>query len=147
MPARYAGPTASYACSFLARCYSEIVQDIEARDHQLVQIVDAAMAEAARKAGTWLACRPGCAECCIGPFSITLLDAQRLRRGLSELDVTDPERAGRVLANILTDESRNTGVYYDDKGRPMLGSTLVRDPKFQDCVVVETRALLATAGA
>ena len=58
-----------------------------------------------------------------------------------------PERAGRVLANILTDESRNTGVYYDEKGRPMLGSTLVRDPKFQDCVVAETRALLATAGA
>jgi Fe-S-cluster containining protein len=72
------------------------VEQIEARDSQLVQIVDAAMAEAARKAGAWLVCRPGCAECCIGPFSITLLDAWRLRRGLSELDASDPERAGRV---------------------------------------------------
>jgi hypothetical protein len=37
-----------------------------------------------------------------------------------------------------------TGVYYDEKGHPMLGSALVRDPAFQDRVVVETRALLAT---
>jgi hypothetical protein len=58
-----------------------------------------------------------------------------------------PERTARVIAAILTDESRNTGVYYDDKGRPMLGSTLVRDPKFQDRVVAETRALLSTIPA
>jgi hypothetical protein len=32
-----------------------------------------------------------------------------------------------------------------DEGRhPMRGSALVRDPKFQDRVVAETRALLAT---
>jgi len=37
-----------------------------------------------------------------------------------------------------------TGVYYDEKGHPMLGSALVRDPKFTDRVVAETRALLAT---
>src|ERR1700721_2042171 len=37
-----------------------------------------------------------------------------------------------------------TGVYYDEKGHPMLGSALVCDPKFQDHVVAETRALLAT---
>jgi hypothetical protein len=30
------------------------------------------------------------------------------------------------------------------KGQPMLGSTLARDPKFQDRIVAETRALLAT---
>jgi len=56
-----------------------------------------------------------------------------------------PERSARVIAEILTDESQKTGVYYDEKGRPMLGSTLVRDPKFQERVVAETRALLATA--
>src|SRR5215468_8371976 len=67
-----------------------------ASDQALIQIVDAALAEAARKAGAWLACRPGCAECCIGPFAITPLDADRLRRGLSELESSDPERAARV---------------------------------------------------
>jgi hypothetical protein len=44
----------------------------------------------------------------------------------------------------VANESGETGVYYDDRGQPMLGSTLVRDPKFQDRVVAETRALLST---
>jgi NAD(P)-dependent dehydrogenase (short-subunit alcohol dehydrogenase family) len=55
-----------------------------------------------------------------------------------------PSRAARVITKILTDESPKTGVYYDEKGERMLGSNLVRDPKFQDRVVSETRALLAT---
>jgi NAD(P)-dependent dehydrogenase (short-subunit alcohol dehydrogenase family) len=54
-----------------------------------------------------------------------------------------PERAGQVIAEVLTEDSNETGVYYDEKGRPMLGSVLVRDPAFQDRVVAETRALLA----
>jgi hypothetical protein len=32
-----------------------------------------------------------------------------------------------------------TGVYYDEKGHPMLGSAAVRDPKFQDRVVADAR--------
>jgi len=55
-----------------------------------------------------------------------------------------PKRAGRVSAKVLIDESGQTGVYYDEKGKPMLGSTLARDPNFQDRVVAETRALLST---
>jgi len=47
----------------------------------------------------------------------------------------------------LTDAPGQTGVYYDEGGRPMQGSTLVRDPKFQDRVVAETRGLLATVPA
>lgn len=58
-----------------------------------------------------------------------------------------PERAARVIAKILTDESGKSGVYYDEKGHPMLGSEQVRDLKFQDRVVAETRALLASAPA
>jgi Fe-S-cluster containining protein len=65
-------------------------------DPELVQIVDRAMAEAVRKSGSWLLCRPGCHECCIGPFPITQLDAARLREGLSELGGRDPQRAARV---------------------------------------------------
>ena len=45
---------------------------------------------------------------------------------------------------VLLNASGQTGIYYDDGGRPILGSVLVRDPKFQDRVVAETRALLAT---
>lgn len=65
-------------------------------DQQLVQIVDAALAEAARKSGEWLACRKGCTQCCYGPFPISQLDAARLRQGLSELDRSDPRRAQHV---------------------------------------------------
>jgi len=61
--------------------------------------------------------------------------------------LSTPKRAGRVIAKILTDTSGATGVYYDESGHPMLGSTLARDAKFQDRVVAETRALLATAPA
>ncbi len=69
-----------------------------AADGDLIRIVDAAMAEAARLSGPWLACRPGCTECCIGPFPITMLDAERLRAGLRELDRVDPARAAAVRA-------------------------------------------------
>lgn len=55
-----------------------------------------------------------------------------------------PRLAARVITNVLVNESGETGVYYDEKGHPMLGSALVRDSKFQDRVVAETRALLAT---
>jgi hypothetical protein len=53
-----------------------------------------------------------------------------------------PKRAAQVIAKVLTDESNETGVYYDENGEPMLGSTQVRDPAFSDRVVGETRALL-----
>jgi Fe-S-cluster containining protein len=68
----------------------------DSADRGLVQIVDSAMAEAARRSGDWLVCRPGCTQCCIGPFAITQLDARRLRRGLAELELHDPEGAARV---------------------------------------------------
>jgi NAD(P)-dependent dehydrogenase (short-subunit alcohol dehydrogenase family) len=56
--------------------------------------------------------------------------------------LSTPKRAARVITKVLLDESCRTGVYYDEGGRPMLSSMLVRDPKFQDRVVIETRALL-----
>jgi Fe-S-cluster containining protein len=65
-------------------------------DADLIQIVDTALAEAARRSGAWLVCRPGCYQCCIGPFAITPLDAIRLRAGLADLEGRDPERAVRV---------------------------------------------------
>jgi Fe-S-cluster containining protein len=65
-------------------------------DREFIQIVDAALAVAAQKSGAWLVCRPGCCECCIGPFAISQLDAARLRGGLAELEASDGPRAARV---------------------------------------------------
>src|SRR5215831_11154394 len=61
-------------------------------DLGLVQIVDRAMAEAVERSGHWLACRPGCCECCMGPFPISQDDAARLLAGLRELESRDRER-------------------------------------------------------
>jgi Fe-S-cluster containining protein len=69
---------------------------LRARDNELIQILDAALADATRRAGAWLVCRPGCTQCCIGPFAINQLDAVRLRHGLAALERSDPRRAARV---------------------------------------------------
>jgi Fe-S-cluster containining protein len=65
-------------------------------DFELVQIVDHALAEATRRSGSWLVCRPGCTQCCYGPFEITQLDACRLKIGLAELESHDAQRAAAV---------------------------------------------------
>ncbi len=56
--------------------------------------------------------------------------------------LSTPKRAARVIDDVLTNASGQTGVYYDEHGQPVLGSALVRDPAFQDRVVAETRAFL-----
>ena len=61
--------------------------------------------------------------------------------------LSTPKRAARVITKIMIDRSGQTGVYYDEGGHPMLGSALVRDPKFQDLIVAETRGLLSTIPA
>jgi len=93
-------------------------------DEALIQIVDTAMAEAARKSGHWLVCRPGCTGCCMGPFPITQLDARRLGEGLAELERHDRQRAAGVrerarqaVARILPDFPGDaaTGVLGEDE--------------------------------
>ncbi|HTB96026.1 MAG TPA: YkgJ family cysteine cluster protein [Terracidiphilus sp.] len=66
---------------------------LPADDTKLVQILDAALADAARKAGARLACRPGCTPCCHGAFAINALDRERLREALQ---ATDPSTARAV---------------------------------------------------
>ena len=53
-------------------------------------------------------------------------------------------RAAKVITTAVRNEPGATGIYHDERGQPMLGSALVRDPEFQDRVVAETRALLST---
>jgi hypothetical protein len=73
-------------------------QGIREQDARLVQIVDAALADATRRAGPHLACRPGCTPCCHGAFAINPLDAQRLRSAMAEMALTDPGRAETIAA-------------------------------------------------
>src|SRR5664279_3210647 len=89
---------------------------IESGDLALIQIVDAALAEAVRRSGSWLACRPGCTRCCMGSFPITQLDARRLRQGLAELAASDPGRA----SNVRERATRAAGDAGDDEPCPAL---------------------------
>src|ERR1700733_8309019 len=65
-------------------------------DRGLIQIVDAALADATRRSGDWLVCRPGCSQCSVRAFPINQLDAVRLRQGLAELQARAPERAAQL---------------------------------------------------
>jgi NAD(P)-dependent dehydrogenase (short-subunit alcohol dehydrogenase family) len=56
---------------------------------------------------------------------------------------TTPGRAGRIITAAVLNDRGETGAYYDERGEPMRGSSLVHDPAFQDRVVAETRAFLA----
>ena len=67
-------------------------------DQALIQIVDSALADVARRSGEWLVCRPGCTQCCMGVFPVNQLDAVRLRKGLAELESSAPDRAELVRA-------------------------------------------------
>lgn len=69
---------------------------LERGDAALLRSLDRDLEAVKRKAGEWLACRPGCFECCVGPFPVTRLDVWRLRRGLRELRRDDPARARRI---------------------------------------------------
>jgi Fe-S-cluster containining protein len=73
-----------------------LMRRLPAGDKALIQIVDAALADATRRSGEWLACRPGCTQCCVGVFAISQLDAVRLQHGLTELRKTHPQRAARI---------------------------------------------------
>jgi len=73
-------------------------------DAELVQFADAAFADAARRSGPHLVCRPGCTQCCHGVFAINALDALRLRHAMREMADSHPalsaaiqERARRFL--------------------------------------------------
>ncbi len=71
---------------------------LPARDQELVQIVDATLADAARRAGDFLACRIGCTQCCYGAFAINALDAARLRAGMAALRAAAPLTAQAIEA-------------------------------------------------
>ena len=75
----------------MAPTYSQLIGS-----NELIQIVDTAVADAYRRGGPHLVCKPGCSQCCIGVFPIAHQDADRLHTGLLTLDKSDPEKAARI---------------------------------------------------
>ena len=69
---------------------------LDAVDDELIADFDVEMAAVVDRAGPIYGCGPGRGEGCRTLFPINLLDARRLQRGMSELEVRDPERARAV---------------------------------------------------
>lgn len=105
---------------------------LPAGDKKLVQIVDAALAEAAGKSGEWLVCRPGCSQCCIGAFAISQLDAERLRQGLRDLRASDPQRASRILERAQASVARLSSSFPGDPKTGLLGEDEAARARFTD---------------
>src|ERR1700727_2988135 len=69
---------------------------LPAGDRELIQIMDASLADAARPARPWLVCRIGCTQGCVGAFAINVLDVLRVQEGMLELRKTDPILAAEI---------------------------------------------------
>lgn len=113
-----------FGSKFVGVFFLSVPTFLPSADSKLIQIVDAALAEAARKSGDWLVCRKGCTQCCFGPFAISQLDATRLRQGLAELKAGDPQRAAQVRKRAQQSVKRlsanfpgdpKTGILNDDE--------------------------------
>src|SRR5579884_3759000 len=90
-------------------------------DRQLTAGVDASLERARKLSGSWLACRRGCTECCIGPFPITALDGWRLREGLDVLSARDPVRGRAVRARARAAVAIMAADFPGDRDTGMLG--------------------------
>ena len=105
---------------------------LPARDSALIQIVDAALADAARRSGEWLVCRPGCTQCCVGVFAVNQLDALRLQHGLAELGKSDPLRAGRIRARARDSVRRLAASFPGDVQTGELDEGLEAEERFAE---------------
>ena len=101
-------------------------------DRRLIRIVDVALADATRRSGKWLVCRPGCTQCCIGVFPINQLDVVRLRQGLTNLEGRDPQRAADVRKRALEAVSRLSEEFPGDPTSGLLDEGEEAEQRFAD---------------
>ena len=105
---------------------------LPARDSELVQIVDAALVDAARRAGPFLACRIGCTQCCHGAFAINALDAERLRVGIAERRATDPALATEIERRARAWLAEHGPHFPGDLETGVLGTSTADQVRFDD---------------
>jgi Fe-S-cluster containining protein len=98
----------------------------------LVQIVDAAVADAYRRGGPHLVCHPGCSQCCIGVFPISQQDAARLREALLALKQSDPVKAQRIQARINESATRLSPHFPGNPATGILNEDFLDSPLFAD---------------
>ena len=101
-------------------------------DSELVQIMDAALADAARRAGEWLVCRPGCTQCCYGAFAINALDAARLQAGMAVLRENEPTLAAEIERRARSWIDEHGGSFPGDRATGRLGETDAEQEQFEE---------------
>jgi Fe-S-cluster containining protein len=102
------------------------------RDTQLIQIVDAALADATRRAGEHLVCRPGCTQCCYGAFAINPLDALRLRSAMAEMTRTQPAQAAAIAQRARQYLAEFAPEFPGDRETGILGVSPEEQSAFED---------------
>jgi Fe-S-cluster containining protein len=105
---------------------------LPARDAELVQIVDTSLADVARRAGDFLACRIGCTQCCHGAFTINALDAARLREGMADLRVTNPALAAEIELRARAWLAEHGHAFPGDLETGVLGTSESDQALFED---------------
>jgi Fe-S-cluster containining protein len=105
---------------------------LPAKDAELVQVMDAALNDAARRAGEWLVCRVGCTQCCYGAFAINALDAARLRSGMDALRIAEPVLAAEIERRARAWVAANGADYPGDLATGRLGETEADRERFED---------------
>lgn len=97
-----------------------------------MQIMDARLANAARRAGPHLACRVGCTQCCHGAFAINVLDAERLRMGMNLLRAEKPALAARIEDRARLWITEHGGDFPGDPQTGRLGNSDEARERFEE---------------
>jgi len=106
--------------------------EVARRDGKLLQIVDQWMFEAQARGGSHIICRKGCAQCCVGVFAISRLDALRLQRGLSSLADIDLDRAQRVMQRAADSLEKTVASFPGDMETGILYETPEAEDIFEE---------------
>jgi Fe-S-cluster containining protein len=96
---------------------------------ELFPLIDAALASATARSGDWLACRPGCHQCCIGVFPVSPLDAETLRTALAS---AEPALAGRIRTRAAASRARLTPDFPGDAATGVLFTEPHHEDAFED---------------
>ena len=105
---------------------------LPARDSELIQIMDAELARVTHISGSWLACRPGCTQCCHGAFTINTLDTARLRAGMESLRQTNPALAIRIETSAQSWLAEYGPSFPGDASTGILGTSESDQAAFED---------------
>jgi Fe-S-cluster containining protein len=97
--------------------------------HALFPIIDAALGNAAARSGEWLACKPGCHQCCVGVFVVTTLDVAALRDGLA---AAEPEVAARIQERALASRLRLKAAFPGDAASGRLFTEVGHEELFEE---------------